>query len=715
VKIDALLKEMTLAEKLGQLTMTAAGHAVTGPVIAGDSLDALRTGTVGNVLNLIGADHVHSWQRSAVEGSRLHIPVLFALDILHGYRTLFPIPLAEAGLFDPAVWAATARETAREAAADGIALTFAPMLDISRDPRWGRTAEGPGEDPLVGRRMAEAKVRGFQGESLARPDTLAATAKHFVGYAAVTAGREYAAVDISERTLLEVHLPPFAAAAEAGVAAIMPAFTDLAGIPLTAHKGLLRDTLRERLGFDGVLVSDYNAIAELVQHGIAADAVEAAAIALKAGIDIDMMAGAYRRGLPAALQRGLVTMADIDESVRRVLRLKERLGLFDDPYRRGAQPELAAAIAERRRLARETARRAIVMLTNTRDTLPLDPAPRRIAVLGPLADASAEMRGPWWAAAPPEGHVTVAQGLRAALAGTEIRYAPGVPIEETDSSGIASALSLCDGVDAVVLCLGESAVMCGEAASRAHLDLPGAQRAFAEAVLDRAHERGTRVIAVLFSGRPLVVPWLTARADAALAAWFLGSEAGSAIADVLTGRVSPSGRTAMTWPRAIGQIPIFHAERPSGRPFAGDNRYTTRYIDESNEPLFPFGHGLTYGRLTLSNLRVKPDAATERDTIEAQIDVRNDGKRRAEETVFLFIRDKLASVTRPLLELKAFGRVDLGPGEHATVSLTVPARELRFLGADLEPTFEPGEIEVLVGSAADRQRLLSATVRLESR
>jgi len=714
VTIDALLENMTLAEKLGQLTMTAAGHAVTGPVIAGDSVEALRTGTVGNVLNLIGADHVHSWQRLAVEESRLHIPVLFALDILHGYRTLFPIPLAEAGLFDPASWAATARATATEAAADGIALTFAPMLDIARDPRWGRAAESPGEDPWVGRCMAEAKVRGFQSESLARADTLAATAKHFAGYATVIAGREYAALELSERTLREVHLPPFAAAVEAGVVAVMPAFTDLGGVPLTAHRRLLRETLRERLGFDGVLVSDYNAIAELIEHGVAADETEAAALALKAGIDIDMMAGAYRRGLPIALQRGLVTLAEVDASVRRVLRLKERLGLFDDPYRRGSQREPAATGLERRRLAREVAARAIVMLTNICDTLPLDPPPKRLAVLGPLADVSGEMRGPWWGAAPPEGHVTVVEGLRAALPATQIRFAPGVAIEDPDASGMASALALCDGADAVVLCLGEAAVMCGEAASRAHLDLPGVQRAFAEAALDRAHARGARVIAVLFSGRPLVVPWLTARADAVLAAWFLGSEAGNALADVLTGRISPSGRTAMTWPRAMGQIPIFHAERPSGRPFASDNRYTTKYIDEPNEPLFPFGHGLTYGGVTLSGLRVAPAKAKEGDTIEAQVEVLNAGKRRAREVVFLFIRDKVASVTRPLLELKAFASVTLAPGERATLRLAVPAHELRFLGIDLAPTFEPGEIEVLVGPVADRRRCLTATLRLDA-
>lgn len=705
---------MTLAEKLGQLTMTAAGHAVTGPVIAGDSVDAIKAGTIGNLLNLIGADHVQAMQRLAVEQSRLHIPVLFALDVTHGYRTLFPVSLAEASLFDPEAWALTAREAAQEAAADGIAMTFAPMLDVARDPRWGRSVEGPGEDPWVGTRMAEAKVRGIQGAGLAAADSLAAVAKHYCAYGAVTAGREYASVDISERTLREVHLPPFEAAVRAGVASIMPAFTDLAGIPMTAHAALLDGWLRGRLGFDGVLVSDYNAIAELIRHGIAADAAEAAALALKAGVDIDMMAGCYRNGLPVALRRGLVSLADIDRSVRRVLALKERLGLFDDPYRRGAAPEGAAAAARRRQVAREVAARAIVMLTNGRDALPLGGTARAIALVGPLADASAEMRGPWWAAAGPEGHVTVLEGLRAALPGSELRHAPGVSIDGEQTAGIHAAVELCDGADAVILSLGEAAVMSGEAASRAHLDLPGKQRALAEAVLDRAKARGTPAVAVLFSGRPLVVPWLTERADAVLAAWFLGTEAGNAIADVMTGRVSPSGRTAVSWPRAVGQIPIFYGERPSGRPANPDDHFTSKYLDTPNEPLFPFGHGLTYGRFTLSNLSVAPETVREADALEARVDVANDGQRAAEETVFLFVHDKVASVARPTLELKGVAKIRLRPGERGSVRFALPVAELRFLGRDLQPVLEPGEVEILVGPCADRKQLLCATVRVSA-
>jgi beta-glucosidase len=711
-RIETLIGAMTLAEKLGQLTMTAAGFTVTGPIIAGDSTDAIKAGTIGNLLNMVGAAHVREMQRLAVEESRLGIPLLIGFDVVHGHRTLFPVPLGEAALFDPETWALTARESAKEAAADGLAMTFAPMLDVSRDPRWGRSVEGPGEDPWLGARIAEAKVRGFQGADLAAADALAAVAKHYCAYGAVTAGRDYASVDISERTLREVHMPPFAAAVGSGVAAVMPAFTDLAGIPMTANKELLRGWLRGRWGFKGVIISDYNAIAELMHHGIAADLAEAAAHALKAGVDIDMMADAYRRGLPTALERRLVNMAEIDESVRRVLTLKEHLGLFDDPYRRGATPEAAAALADRRQLARAVGGRAIVMLKNNKETLPLAASVRTLAVIGPLADAPAEMRGAWWGAADKEGHVSVIAGLRSILAESRVLHAPGVAIDDEDESGIAAALHLCATADTVLLCLGEAAAMSGEAACRAHLGLPGRQRQFAEAVFKRARTANKPVIVVLFSGRPLVVPWLIEQADAVLAAWFLGSESGNAIGDVLTGRVSPSGRTPVTWARAEGQVPIFFGERPSGRPADPKDHYTSKYLDVPNEPLFPFGYGLTYGRFALSNLRVTPVDVEDIDTMQIRVDVRNEGARAAQETVFLFTHDKIASVARPLLELKGFAKIELRPGESGTVSLSLRAAELRFLGPDLEPVFEPGEVEILVGPCADRSQLLTAIVHL---
>ena len=711
-RIDALIGEMTLAEKLGQLTMTASSYAVTGPIIAGDSTAAIKAGTIGNLLNMVGAAHVREMQRLAVEESRLGIPLLIGFDVVHGHRILFPIPLGEAALFDPETWALTARESAKEAAAEGLAMTFAPMLDVARDPRWGRSAEGPGEDPWLGSRIAEAKVRGFQGANLAAADALAAVAKHYCAYGAVTAGRDYASVDISVRTLREIYMPPFAAAVASGVAAVMPAFNDLAGIPMTANKELLRGWLRGRLGFEGVIVSDYNAIAELMHHGIAADLADAATHALKAGVDIDMMADAYRRGLPIALERGQVTMSEIDESVHRVLTLKQQLGLFDDPYRRGATPESAAVLKHRRQLARSVGARAVVMLKNDRETLPLATSLRRLAVIGPLADAPTEMRGPWWGAADADGHVSVVAGLRSVLPDCQVRHAPGVAIDSDDVSGVAAAIDLCGTADAIILCVGEAATMSGEAACRAHLGLPGQQRHFAEAVFDRARAMNKRVIVVLFSGRPLVVPWLVEKADAVLAAWFLGSEAGSAIGDIVSGRVSPSGRTPVTWPLATGQIPIFFGERPTGRPADPKDHYTSKYLDVPNEPLFPFGHGLSYGRFTYSDLRVTPVNAEDIDTLRIRVEVRNEGSRAGQETVFLFTHDKIASVARPLLELKGFAKIDLRPGESGTVSLSLPAYELRFLGPELEPVFEPGEIEVLVGPCADRSRLLAATVRL---
>jgi beta-glucosidase len=711
-RIETLIGCMTLAEKLGQLTMTAAGSTVTGPVIAGDSSDAIRAGTIGCLLNLFDAGQVLELQRLAVEESRLGIPLLMGFDVIHGHRTLFPVPLAEAALFDPEAWALTAREACKEAAADGIAMAFAPMLDVSRDPRWGRSVEGPGEDPWLGAQIARAKVRGIQGADLSAAESLAAVAKHYCAYGAVTAGRDYASADISDRSVLEVHMPPFQAAVAAGVAAIMPAFTDLAGVPLTAHVGLLRERLRGQYGFDGVIVSDYNAIAELMRHGVAADLTEAATLALKAGVDIDMMANAYRLGLPAALARGAVTMGEIDQAVRRVLRLKQRLGLFDEPYRRGTTARGAEARAATRQLARSIGARAIVLLKNEHAALPLAVSIGRLAVIGPLVDAAGEMGGPWSLAGTPATHVSVLAGLKAAVPAVQLLHAAGVDIESHQTAGIPQALELCGAVDAVILCLGEAANMSGEAASRAHLDLPGQQRALAQAVIDRARQLGKPVVAVLFSGRPLVVPWLVEQADAVLAAWFLGCEAGNAIADVLCGRVSPSGRTPMSWPRAIGQIPIFFAQRPSGRPLQANDHYTSRYLDVSNEPLFPFGHGLTYGCFQLSNLQVTPQRARLTDVIEVRVDVANTGTRAAQETVFLFTRDPLASVARPLLELKGVGRIELQPGKSGTVTQYLPASELRFLGPTLEPVFEPGALEILVGPCADRAQLLVESIQL---
>jgi beta-glucosidase len=705
-RLETLLRSMTLEERIGQLTMLSAGFAITGPVLAENATAAVRAGRVGGLINLWGPKEVQAIQRVAVEETRLGIPLILGFDVLHGQRTVFPIPLAEAATFDPDLWEASARMAAAEAAADGISLVFAPMLDVARDPRWGRIAESPGEDPWVAARFAEAKVRGFQGGGLSAAESVAATAKHFCAYGAVTGGRDYAPVDVSERTLHEVHLPPFRAAIGAGVAAVMPAFTDLAGIPMTAHVPLMRGWLREQAGFEGVVVSDYHAITELIAHGVAADPTEAAALALKAGVDIDLVGGAYERGLAAALDRGLVELPEIDAAVLRVLALKERLGLFDDPYRRGAGAG-AAVTEESRQLARDAARRAIVMLKNAGKVLPFGEEVGRLAVLGPLADAPGAMLGPWAGAGRSDDAVSIVDGLRTALPASEVVSAAGVTFdgEDFDSNG---ALDLCRSADAVVLCLGEAATMSGEAASRADLGLPGHQRDLAEAALGL----GKPVVAVLSSGRPLTIPWLVERADAVLASWFLGVEAGHAIADVLTGRFNPTGRLPITWPRAVGQVPIFYGARPSGRPFNAGDHYTSKYIDLSNEPLFPFGHGLSYADFELSDLVADPAEFRTGDRIEISVRVSNRGARAGEATVFLFVRDLVASVAQPLLELKAVAKIALEPGETGIVRRTLEAADLALLGPDLTPVLEPGEFEILAGQSADRAMLLSTTVRL---
>lgn len=693
---------MTLEEKIGQLSMAeGSGHGTTR-----DVQSAIRQGNLGSLFNVHGSGIVRELQRLAIEETRLAIPLLFGLDVLHGHRTIFPIPLAEAAAFDPTLWEATARAAAAEASRDGIMLTFAPMLDLARDPRWGRIAESPGEDPLVGSRFAAAKVRGFQGRSLSDPTSLAATAKHIGAYGAVTAGREYASSDLSERTLLELHLPAFKAAADAGVAAVMAAFTDIAGVPAHANVTLLREILRRAWGFDGVVISDYGAVAELVPRGVAADLAEAAALALTAGVDIDMMGNAYRRGLPGALARGLVGLEAVDAAVMRVLRLKERLGLFDEPYR-GLSRDAPADDGPGRGLAREAARRSIVLLTND-GVLPLPRGLRRIAVVGPLAAAARPMLGPWAAIGDGTAATTIADGLRQALPDCVVDVSGGVSIAGSDTNGIADACRIAETADVVVLCLGEDETMSGEAGSRAHPELPGAQRTLAEVMLDL----GKPVIALIASGRPLIVPWLVERASAVLATWFLGHEAGHAIADVLIGAANPSGRLPVSWPRDVGQIPIFYAERPTGRPEIAANRFTSKYLDMPATPQFPFGHGLSYCRFVLSGLRSTTTEIRRGQHLEIAVDVTNEGPLAGEETVLFFIHDPVASVARPLLELKDFAKIRLMPGERGTVTFNLTSEAFIFPGRSLAPVLEVGEIELFVGKSADRDSLLRTSIRV---
>jgi beta-glucosidase len=707
-RIDALLAAMTLEEKVGQLTMVSADLTPLGPVLGPPALADIAAGRAGSVLSLWGVERTREVQRVAVKQSRLGIPLLIGFDVLHGHRTIFPIPLAEAASFDAQLWEATARAAALEAAAEGVAITFAPMLDVSRDPRWGRIAESPGEDPWVCARMASAKVRGFQQHGASFPaSSVAATAKHLAAYGASVAGRDYAGVDISQRSFHTVYLAPFKPAVDAGVAAIMPAFVNLAGVPMTANRELLRDHLRGRWGFDGVIISDYLAVSELITQGVAADPAEAAALALAAGVDIDMVGSTYARGLPVALERGLVEMELIDAAVRRVLRLKERLGLFEQPDRT-LPADTDAALRGRRELAREAARRSMVLLKNADGLLPLPSTIGRIALVGPLADAPGHMLGPWAGAGTAKGTVSILQGLRAALPGCDVRYAPGVDIRASDVEGIAAARSACRDADVVVLCVGEAADMAGEAASRAQPGLPGRQPDLAEAVL----ALGKPVVVVLTSGRPLMISPLVERAGAVLATWFLGSEAGNAIADILTGRSAPTGRLPVTWPLDIGQVPIYFAAWPTGRPPDPDTHYSSKYIDLPFEPLFAFGHGLSYTRFSYSNLRLRERALTRDGELVAEIDVSNDGPRDGEDTVFLFVHDVVASAARPLLELKAMAKVRLAPGERHSVSLSVPVEALTFLDARLNEVLEPGEFEVYVGPNASARALLKATFQV---
>jgi beta-glucosidase len=705
-KIEALLAGMTLEEKIGQLTMARGGAGAGGEFPAGQ-LDDLRAGRIGSMLDIWSKEGIHRAQEVAVNETRLRIPLLICLDVLHGYETTFPIPLGEAAAFNPALWEVTARIAAYEASAAEIALTFAPMLDVSRDARWGRMAECPGEDPWLVARFGEAKIRGFQQQNLSRWGNLAATAKHLGAYGAVTAGREYNNVDISARTLHEVHLPPFAAAVREGVVAIMPSFNDLGGVPMTAHTAILRGIVRERWGFDGLIISDFSATAELITHGVAADVVEAAALALKAGIDIDMVSDVYPKGLAPALARGLVEGRLLDEAVRRVLTLKLRLGLFDDPFRDGSKKQ-DGAHPNRRKLARDAAQRSIVLLQNKGDVLPLRGDTGRLAVLGPLADNPGEMLGPWYAAGQAKDMIGFLTGIKEALPGWDIAHVAGCGVEEEDTSSFAEAMEAAAKADTVILCLGEHLHMSGEAASRARPILPEPQRRFAEAVF----ALGKPVVVTLTSGRPITAPWLFERADAVLATWFLGSEAGNALADVLTGRFNPSGKLPVSWPVDAGQMPIFYAQRPTGRPLDPNNHMTSRYIDVPNEPQFTFGHGLSYTRFAYRNLQLSRATIAPGETVTVEAEIVNEGAAAGEETALLFIRDPVANVTRPVLELKGIASVTLPAGVSGSVKFSLSTDDLAFPDEAGNPVLEAGAIEVLVGPKADRATLLQGVLEV---
>ncbi len=694
--VDSLMSLMTLDEKLGQLAQYRGRWSDTGPKVPEGGEAEIVASRVGSFLGVYGADYTQEMQRLAVEETRLGIPLIFGLDVIHGFRTIFPMPIAEASSWDPEGVEATARVAAIEAAAYGIHWTFAPMVDLTRDPRWGRIAEGNGEDPYLGSVLTAAKVRGYQGEDLSLATTLLACPKHFAAYGAPEGGRDYGTVDISERTLREIYLPPFKAGVDAGAQTIMAAFNEVSGDPAHGSRFLLTDILRDEWGFDGFVVSDYTGVMELMPHGVAANRAEAGIRAIEAGVDMDMVSAIYVEELPGMVREGKLDEAVVDEAVRRVLRGKYRAGLFEDPYRYSdaKRQEEMTLRPEYRELAREMAGKSMVLMKNEDAVLPLSKGVGKIAVVGPLADNARVMLGGWTAAGRAEDAVTIIDGIRRKVSPeTEILYAQGAGVEDLSKDGFAEAVKVAAGADVVVLVVGEHHDMSSEAHNRTNLQLPGVQQELVEAV----YSTGTPVVAVLVNGRPLAISWLEENVPAILETWFLGVEMGNAVADVLFGDVNPSGKLPVTFPRNVGQIPIYYNHKNTGRPPSPTNKYTSKYIDVPWTPLYPFGYGLSYTTFEYSNLAVESDEVEIGGSVKVSFDVSNTGNVAGVEVVQLYLSDDVASVTRPVKQLRRFDRVALGPGETATIDFELGPEDFEFLDLDLQPVIEPGTFTVYVG------------------
>ncbi len=697
-KIDSLLSLMTLEEKLGQLNQLTGqwDEKLKRQVLTDEERDLVKKGRIGSYLNVVGADVTRDFQRVAVEESRLHIPLLFGLDVIHGFRTIFPVPLAEACTWDPALVERSARVAAIEATAAGVHWTFAPMVDIARDPRWGRIMEGSGEDPYLGAAMAAARVRGFQGRDLSDPTSLLACAKHFAGYGGAEGGRDYNIAQISARTMHEVYLAPFKAAVDAGVGSFMSAFNEINGVPATAARFLMTDVLRNEWGFKGFVVSDWGAVEELMNHGVAATREEAGRLALNAGVDMEMVSRIYEKDLPAAVREKRLSEAVVDESVRRVLRAKFKLGLFDNPYR-NCDTSLAKRVTltkEHRDLARRAAQKAIVLLKNEKNLLPLGKEIKRVAVLGPLAADTFHPLGGWNAQGSKDDVVSVFDGIaRKVSPRTKVLYHRGCEIEGDSGYNAQAAVKIVRQADAAIVVVGEGLDMSGEAASRSNLDLPGKQREFVKAIV----ATGKPVVLVLMNGRPLTIPWAAENVDAIVEAWFLGVQSGNAIADVLFGDVSPSGKLPVSFLRTVGQIPIYYNHKNTGRPFNEKEKYTSKYLDVPNTPLFPFGFGLSYTTFAYSNLRVASPTISSTQELEVVVDVTNTGNRSADEIVQLYIQDEVASITRPVKELKGFQRIALNAGEKRTVQFMLKPEQLAFWNQEMKFAVEPGMFKVFVG------------------
>ena len=693
-KINSLIAKMTLAEKLGQLQQLD-GDFPTG---AGrpEHFEMVKKGLLGSTLNVRGAKNVNELQRAALE-SRLKIPHLFAFDVIHGYRTIFPVPLGEAASFDRSAAELSAYIAAKEARAAGVAWTFAPMVDIARDPRWGRVVEGAGEDTYLGSEFARARVRGFQGKDYSAADRVVACAKHWVAYGAAQGGRDYNFTDVSDFSLYNTYFPPFKAAREAGVDTFMASFNSLNGVPATGNHWVQTEVLRNEWKFDGLVVSDYTSVMELIAHGIAKDEADAARIALNAGVDIEMVSRFYNKHGEQLFKDKKISPAVLDEAVRRVLRIKFRLGLFDKPFTDETLEGKTLLTAANRANAREIAAKSFVLLKNDNNALPASKTAASVAVVGGLAESKEDILGSWNGDGKVADAVSVLDGVKNKIGASKVVYSKGCDANCADTADFADAVAKAKSADFTILVVGESAAMSGEAASRTSLDLPGKQLDLVKAI----HATGKPYAVVLMNGRPLTINWLAENSPAILETWFGGTEGGNAVADVLFGDVNPAGKLPITFPRSVGQIPIFYNMANTGRPMDPANKYSSKYIDSPNTPLYPFGYGLSYTKFALSNLRLNAVKIKPNGSVNVTVDVENVGARDGAEVVQVYIRDMVASVTRPVRELKGFERVVLKAGEKKSVTFTLTPAELGFYNMQKKFVVEAGEFRVWAAQSSE--------------
>ena len=710
-KVDSVVALMTPEEKMGQLSLLTSDWDVTGEVMRPQYMEDIRSGKCGNIFNAHTVAYNRKLQEIAVEETRLGIPLLFGYDVVHGHRTIFPVPLAEACSWNIELIRESARLAAKEAAASGLNWTFAPVVDLSRDPRWGRVSEGSGEDTYLGSLISEARVRGFQGTDLSDPATVAACIKHFAAYGAPVAGRDYNTVDMSEIAFRQDYLPPYRAGIEAGAVTVMASFNDLFGVPATASRYLMTEILREEWGFEGFVVTDYTGIDELMDHRVARDRQHAGELALQAGVDMDMQSAIFMENLSASLEEGKVSIEDIDRAVKRILRVKFQLGLFDDPYHYLDESTEKQVVHSEEIMdhALQSARESVVLLKNEaeqgRKILPLD-SPGRIAVIGPLADNQMDMLGSWHAAGDQDRVVTLRAGLEKRFTSSRIDFAEGCGIYSEERSGFNRALSLAKKSDVVILAIGENQAQSGEAASRSNPDIPGIQEELALALIETA----TPVVVLVMAERPLVFPLLNEKASVILYAWHLGTRAGDALADILSGTYNPSGKLVMSIPRNVGQIPVYYNAKSTGRPMDPDDKYTSKYLDVPNTPLYPFGYGLSYTRFEYGKIRLSSTELERHDSLVVSVTITNTGDHDGEEVVQLYTRDMVGSLTRPVKELKGFRRVRLAKGESRELNFTLTVDELRYINGNLEHVAEPGEFKVFVGP--DSETVNEATFTL---